>query len=336
MPSRPEVPAIRVALVNNMPDSAFAATESQFGRLLDESKGGLRISLSRYWISSIERGPEVRSRAAERYQPVEQLYRVGADAVIITGSEPKTDDIQDESYWHDLTSLLHWALSETRSVVLSCLAAHAAALDLDGISRSPLASKLSGAFSQQLLPDHPLSRGLDLPVVIPHSRHNEIAMPALRQAGYEVLLSSCGEPYSGWTLAAKDVGGCMLMLVQGHPEYDADSLLREYRRDVLRYIRRDRLEFPELPEGYLGAEEEAVLLAFESRVRSSHPADAFLAEHFPFHRVAARLGWPWRSCALEMYANWLSELAGMALGTEVTKAPGPPWSSLRPEATASA
>ena len=32
--------------------------------------------------------------------------------------------------------------------------------------------------------------------------------------------------------------GSLFFFVQGHPEYEAETLLREYRRDIGRYLRR--------------------------------------------------------------------------------------------------
>ena len=40
------------------------------------------------------------------------------------------------------------------------------------------------------------------------------------------------------------------LFFQGHPEYEATTLLREYRRDVGRYLRGERDDYPGLPLDY--------------------------------------------------------------------------------------
>ena len=42
----------------------------------------------------------------------------------------------------------------------------------------------------------------------------------------------------------------MFLFLQGHPEYDCGSLLREYRRDVGRFLRGEREHYPALPQDY--------------------------------------------------------------------------------------
>lgn len=302
--------ALDVAFVNNMPDAAFEATESQFERLLADSAGEIDVRVSRYTIASLPRSTACQRRAAGRYEPVESLYLSGADAVIVTGTEPRTRRLQDEACWEDLVQLVRWSLGATHSALLSCLTAHVAATDLDGLGRAALPSKLSGVFSHLVDPSHPLGAGMARRVPIPHSRLNEVPTAALRDAGYRIVVSSGAEDLqSGWTLAAKDAGRCMLVLVQGHPEYDRGTLLGEYRRDVRRYLRSERADYPELPENYFSSDAEMVLAAFENRSRSAPRPEAFLAERFPYDRVAEGLGWPWRRGALGIYSNWLREVA---------------------------
>ena len=48
----------------------------------------------------------------------------------------------------------------------------------------------------------------------------------------------------------------LFVFFQGHPEYDAVTLLLEYRRDVGRYLRRERDTYPPMPQGYFDEETE--------------------------------------------------------------------------------
>ena len=61
-------------------------------------------------------------------------------------------------YWESLTRVLEWAERHTYSTILSCLAAHAGILHLDGIARRPLGDKRFGVYECVRVSDHPLTR----------------------------------------------------------------------------------------------------------------------------------------------------------------------------------
>jgi homoserine O-succinyltransferase len=99
----------------------------------------------------------------------------------------------------------------------------------------------------------------------------------------------------------------LFVFLQGHPEYDPDSLLREYQRDVGRFLRAERETYPQMPRGYFDAGTTAALAAFRARALSERHGD--LLADFPtvdVHGPAARA---WRPHALRIYSNWLSLLA---------------------------
>ena len=106
---------------------------------------------------------------------------------------------------------------------------------------------------------HPLAAGLPDLVPVPHSRVNDVPESALIEAGYRIVIGT-GPSEAGWAVAARNHGDGLFVLCQGHPEYGTLSLLREYRRDVRRYLfGRGAVPYPRLPEGYLSAESTATL-----------------------------------------------------------------------------
>ncbi len=72
------------------------------------------------------------------------------------------------------------------------------------------------------------------------------------------------------------------LFLQGHPEYAADTLLREYRRDVGRYLRGERADYPAMPQGYFGGEAVDRIEAFRNRAKADRRGDLFAA--FPCAR----------------------------------------------------
>ncbi len=70
---------------------------------------------------------------------------------------------------------------------------------------------------------HPLLYGLAETAPVPHSRWNELDERDLASNGYHVLRRS---DEIGVDLFVKEEES-LLVFLQGHPEYDADSLARE-------------------------------------------------------------------------------------------------------------
>ncbi|MGD0983657.1 MAG: homoserine O-succinyltransferase [Acidimicrobiales bacterium] len=293
-----------MAFVNNMPDSAFEETERQFIGLLDSAArelGDVAVHSRRYRLPGLARNSAIEERIAQEYDPLDRIYEERPDGLIVTGTEPLTDDLRTESYWEALTELIGWAEDSTASALLSCLAAHAAALLFDGIERHALAVKCSGVFTQTIRTDHPLTEGLGDRVHMPHSRLNDLPSALLQADGYSNLIES---PEMTWTVAVKDRGSCTFVLVQGHPEYSTTSLLREYRRDLQRFLRGERNAVPAMPLGYFDDESRLLLESFEAQVLA-RPNDPDLMRDFPFEPVAQRLVNTWQQSGTRLYANWL-------------------------------
>ncbi len=292
------IPPLQVALVNNMPDAAFEEAEWQFTELVRAGAGTRPVEVRLSSIPDAGRCEQVQRRLAERYEDLDELYRRPPDALIVTGSEPRCADLQSEPQWPHLARLVRWAAGATSSAVYSCLAAHAALLELCGAERRPLECKASGVYRQSVRRGGPLTAGLG-PVACPHSRYNEVPTAAVTAAGFDVLLES---PASGWTMAVAGGDG-LTVLLQGHPEYAPTTLLREYRRDVGRYLAGRRAAYPDVPAGYLDAEGVALLEAF----RLAAAAGVTTGE-FPFEAVADHVAVEWRAPMVRLFGNWLTEV----------------------------
>jgi homoserine O-succinyltransferase len=140
-------------------------------------------------------------------------------------------------------------------------------------------------------------------VRIPHSRCNDLRADALSACGYHIL---AGSSDAGVDTFARERNSVFLFF-QGHPEYDAATLLREYRRDIGRFLRGDRETYPAMPEGYFDADAAAPLAAFRERALVYRHED--LLGFFPMAAVEARLPHSWRPTAVAIYRNWLAHLA---------------------------
>ncbi len=296
-PHRP----IRIGFVNNMPDAAFEDTFQQFAALIGSSTSRLPADISCYYIPTVPRSAAVLETASVPYEDVECLYDSPPDALVVTGTEPRCAELSDEPYWDALAGLLRWAESVVPSTLLSCLASHAAVLALDGIRRSRLPSKQSGVFNHVVDRVDPLAHGLGSKVAFPHSRLNEIPVSELRAHQYRLVVSS---DRTGWTVAARERRGRLLVLLQGHPEYKATTLLKEYRRDVRRFLDGFTAVHPEQPFGYLDRTGVKLLKAFRERCESSAPPSA---EDFPYEAAVEHIRASWDNSSRQLLLNWMAD-----------------------------
>lgn len=293
---------IDIGLINNMPAAALEATERQFRTRLDAAADGIVVRLMLYALPDVPRTDVGRRHVSSFYSDVSDLWNSHLDGLIVTGTEPRAPNLRDEPYWGSLTRLLEWAEHDTYSSIWSCLAAHAAVLHIDGIGRRPLSDKCFGVFECAKVSEHPLTATVPSRLQMPHSRWNEIPEYALMTCGYEALTRSEEAGIDAFVKQKKS----LFVFFQGHPEYDADTLLYEYRRDIGRFLRRERNSYPSMPQGYLDEDTVDALTALREHALSDRRPD-LLAE-FPTALVAGRVRSTWRSAAVSVYRNWLRYL----------------------------
>jgi homoserine O-succinyltransferase/O-acetyltransferase len=294
---------VTIGLINNMPDAAFEATERQFAELIREAAPSRVVLLKLFVIPQVPRGEDMRRALVGKYRDIAELWDTPLDGLIVTGTEPRAKNLKDEPYWQDLSAVVDWARDYTASTIWSCLAAHAAVLHTDGIERRALPKKQFGVFDCRLAADHPMTQHFPEPLWVPHSRYNDLPEEALQSAGYKILTRSV---VAGVDAFAKQDGSFFLYF-QGHPEYDGDSLFREYRRDVTRFLNGERESYPGLPENYFDDVATALAETFEERAVAHRRVE--LAAEFPNGALETGLQNSWRPAALGVYEKWVEFLS---------------------------
>ncbi|HWE56607.1 MAG TPA: homoserine O-succinyltransferase [Acidimicrobiales bacterium] len=283
-------------LVNLMPDAAFVASEQQWLRLIQATPGRRRLMT----IPDERRSTETQDHIDRHYLTPSGVVGTRADMVIVTGSEPEVADVRDERSWSGMVEIFDWAVAHSRSLILSCQAAHAFLAHVDGLSRRRLGAKCSGVFDQHVSTDHRLARGLGDVVSLPHSRLNDVATIEVARHGWDVLVASD----AGWGVITRRLGSCRVVAVQGHFEYEADSLLREYRRDVGRYVRGERPDFPAVPTGYFDPAQSRVIESVRADALAGRRVDVDLLSS---RAMRSRLRAPWQSRGARILSNVIEE-----------------------------
>jgi homoserine O-succinyltransferase len=286
-----------IGLVNNMAVPAMASTKAQFAGLLQAS--GRPVNM----VCFTMRPPQDRPRD---HLPIEALADRGIDAVIVTGMELSTSNLRDEWVWQKLTRLHDWCEQESLPAIWSCLAAHAAVLHRDDIARKPLGAKLSGVFDcQRAMPAHRLTNGLPSSWCCPHSRYNGLSRETLVEHGYTIL--------SGGDAVGVDIfthgDDSLNIYFQGHPEYQPTTLLREFLRDLRRYVAGEASACPSVPTAYLDSATEAEFAVLREWALGG--LDVMRGAHARALHAGFRHNWT--DAATRLYANWLDIVAEQKL-----------------------
>jgi homoserine O-succinyltransferase/O-acetyltransferase len=312
----PGAECVDIALVNNMPDLALEGTERQFLTLLDAAARDVGVRVTFVSIPEVPRSACARDYMSGTYCDINRLWQRRFDGIIVTGNEPRAARLNDEPYWPTLARLIDWAQSNSIASIWSCLAAHAAVLHLNGIERRPLPDKCSGVYEFARVARHPMLAGVSSRLRIPHSRYNELAPDDLRSGGYTILTQS----EEGGVDTFVREGESLMIFFQGHPEYESNTLLREFRRDVGRFVRRERDSYPAIPTGSFDAVSIEQLTEFGKRARSDRRED--LLASFPTKAVEQRLTAPWRRSAIRLFRNWLGYIRAQKARQASTVTPG--------------
>ena len=290
---------ITIGLVNNMSDGALAATERQFISLLDAASDGLSVHLTLYTLPEIARNDLAARHVRECYSSFEKLLDTKVDGLIVTGREPLTNRLEDEVYWESFTKLVDWAHENTLSTIWSCLAAHAAVLHMHGIGRVRSDKKHSGVFNCERLGIHPLTAGMPSRFEVPHSRWNGILEDQLIAHGYRALTRTTQADIDTFIKRTTS----MFVFFQGHPEYESNTLMLEYRRDLGRYLRGEASSWPAMPWNYFDHETSATLSSFQEQA-TFRPCEEVMADVSTLLK-SVRIDNTWQATSTCIYRNWL-------------------------------
>ena len=302
--SQQDIREMHIGLLNMMPDAALEATERQFFRLVGACNQIVQFHVHLFTIQGIERSTDTLKHIEQYYESFEQIKLDGLDALIISGANVTHSRLPEEDFWQPLIEVFSWAKENVTSVLCSCLATHAVIQYCYGIERTRLPAKRWGVFSHKLInKNHPLVAEINTRFDVPHSRFNEIFQSDMESCGLQVLAAS---NEAGVHLAVSP-DGFRIVFFQGHPEYDDISLLKEYKREIIRFYQDERPDYPPFPEHYFNEAVQFVLTDYEQQVRSAKKTGAPL-EKFPENLILEHIDNTWKDTAKGVFNNWLGKI----------------------------
>jgi homoserine O-succinyltransferase len=296
-----DIRELHIGFLNMMPDAALEATERQFIRLVGNCNRIAQFYVYPFSLPGLPRSEETLEYIERYYCNFDDLREQGLDALIITGANVANPHLEQEPFWEPLMEVVRWADRNVSSTLCSCLATHALLKHLYGIERQPLPQKRWGVYSHRISqPGHPLLRGINTRFDVPHSRYNEISRQQLEGAGLTVLVES----EAGGVHMAVSPDQLRMIYFQGHPEYDINSLLKEYKREVIRYAAGDLGAPPPFPEYYFSAEAARLAEEFVEQSVKEKAGEEYLSVAFE-RELDTLLDNTWGDTAKAVVNNWL-------------------------------
>ncbi len=219
-----DIRPLKILVLNLMPTKID--TETQLSRVLGNTPLQVELDLIHTRTHVSKNTPEEHLLAF--YRTFDDVKHQNYDGMVITGAPVEKMAFEEVEYWEELCEIMDWSRSHVYSTLHICWGAQAGLYHHYGIEKHLLPEKLSGIYPHSA--DYKRSilfRGFDDVFYVPHSRNTTVkrgdieAVPALR-----VLASS---PEAGVFAVAAKKG--RQIFITGHPEYDPDTLRREYIRD---------------------------------------------------------------------------------------------------------
>jgi homoserine O-succinyltransferase len=148
-----------------------------------------------------------------------------------------------------------------------------------------------------------LQTGLEPRIHVPHSRRNGLSEHELAAQGYRILSRLADGEVDSF---ARDMPGrSRFVFLQGHPEYGAETLGREYLRDVGRFLGGESGTRPAVPENYFDRATEMALAALDTGAEGSAGG---LANYSRIISGALPLQ-SWHTHTIKFFGNWLTMIA---------------------------
>ena len=220
-----DIRPLRIVILNLMP--LKVTTETDLIRLLSNTPLQMDIAFMKLKSHTPKNTPV--EHMMMFYKDFETLSREKFDGMIITGAPVEQMDFEEVTYWDEITTIFEWAKTHVTSTLYICWAAQAGLYFHYGIPKYPLEKKKFGIFPQKVVQQMvPIFRGFDDEFMMPHSRHTEICREDILADGRLTLLAEGEESGVSMVMAR----GGREFFVTGHLEYAADTLDKEYRRDM--------------------------------------------------------------------------------------------------------
>jgi len=218
---------MKIAVVNLMPNKE--ETELQWIRVFANAMVPIEID----WVRTRHESKNTKREYLEsKYIPFSGIKTRFYDAMVITGAPVEKLPFEEVDYWEELKDILDYARTHVFSTMFVCWAAPAALFHYYNIPKFVTEEKLSGIYEHEIDIISPLMQGVDNRFWGPQSRYFYTKEEDVDAISTLKVIAKCKE--SGIHIIASN--NYREIYVNGHNEYDDDSIDQEYKRDLLKGI----------------------------------------------------------------------------------------------------
>ena len=220
-----DIRPLHIIILNLMPTKI--ETETQLLRLMSNTP--LQVDVEFMHPASHKSKNTSQNHINKFYKTFDEVKDNKYDGMIITGAPVELLNFEEVDYWDEMCKIFEWTKTNVYSTFHICWGAQAGLYYHHKIPKYILKEKMFGVFPHKPLDlYHPILRGFDESFYVPHSRHTEIRFEDIALCkDLQVLTYS---EQAGIHLVA-DLE-CRNFYATGHSEYDAETLAREYFRDL--------------------------------------------------------------------------------------------------------
>ena len=220
-----DIRPLRVLILNLMPKKI--ETETQFLRKLSNTPLQVIVDLLRIDDHVSKNTPK--AHLDTFYQSFDEVKDNFYDGMIITGAPLGKVPFAEVKYWDSLVEIMKWTNEHVTCTMFNCWAVQAALNVFYDLPKQTREQKLSGVYRHRKAQStDPLIRGFDDFFLAPHSRYANFETKFIEDNTDLEILADSDE--TGVYLAVSQ--DRRQVFVTGHPEYDAQTLDNEYRRDI--------------------------------------------------------------------------------------------------------
>ncbi|MDR0425086.1 MAG: homoserine O-succinyltransferase [Clostridiales Family XIII bacterium] len=220
-----DIRPLRISIVNLMPQKEV--TETQLIRMLANTP--LQVDLHLLTMGTHETTHTDPLHMETFYETYEEIKNHKFDGMIITGAPVEFLPFEEVDYWQELSEIMEYTKRNVFSTMHICWGAQAGLYHHFGIDKYVLPEKIFGVYKHVVRNDKSqLTRGFDEEFFAPHSRHTQIRRSDVeKEAALDILAES--DKAGLHIVATKDLRS---VFVQGHSEYERNTLKYEYERDL--------------------------------------------------------------------------------------------------------
>ena len=232
-----DIRPLSVLVLNLMPTKIV--TETQLLRKLSNTP--LQVEVEFLQTASYQPKHVAANHLDTFYTVFDEIKDRKFDGMIITGAPLDYTAFEDVSYWDEICKIMEWSKTHVHCTLHMCWGVYAGLHYHYGINKIDLPEKRSGIYKHYVLKKNsPLFRGFDDVFMAPQSRAMTVAREDIEKIPELELLAYSDE--AGVTMLKTRDSRQFFMTC--HPEYDSDTLAKEYYRDL------DKGMNPKIPVNY--------------------------------------------------------------------------------------